>query len=146
MHKPAPVWTAWLLVVSVGVALFGLTLVVAPELARAGFSALVYGDTQRIGSFDPAAVRYIALAHAVIGGVMVGWGVALVLVVRGPFAAGEPIGWRIIAISAPAWFVPDTAYSLWSGFWQNAVLNSVFLVLFAVPLLATRHLRLDAAT
>ena len=22
-----------------------------------------------------------------------------------------------------AWFIPDTTFSLWSGFWQNAVLN-----------------------
>jgi hypothetical protein len=145
MGKPAPIWIAWLLTVSVGVVLFGLTLVVAPELARTGFSALVFGDTGRIGSFDPIAVRYISLAHAVIGGVMVGWGVALVLVVRGPFAAADPIGWRIIALSVLAWFVPDTAYSLWSGFWQNAVLNLVFLMLFAVPLLATRNSRHDPA-
>ncbi len=68
---------------------------------------------------------------------MVGWGTALVLVVRGPFASGAAIGWRIIAVSVTAWFVLDTAYSLWSGFWQNAVLNVVFLVLFAVPLAAT---------
>lgn len=52
-------------------------------------------------------------------------------------AAGEAMGWRIIALSVAAWFVPDTAYSLWSGFWQNAVLNLAFLILFAVPLGAT---------
>jgi hypothetical protein len=28
-------------------------------------------------------------------------------------------------------------FSLWSGFWQNAVLNSVIAVLFAIPLAAT---------
>jgi hypothetical protein len=33
--------------------------------------------------------------------------------------------------------VPDTAFSLGTGFWQNAVLNAVFVVLFAVPLAAT---------
>lgn len=126
-----------------GVVLFGLTLVVAPELSRIGFSALAFGDTRRIGSFGPAAVRYISLAHAVLGGVMMGWGVALVLLVRGPFASGDRIGWRIIALSVLAWFVPDTAYSLRSGFWQNAVLNLVFLVLFAVPLLATHNSRHD---
>jgi hypothetical protein len=66
--------------------------------------------------------------------------------VRGPFAAGAGIGWRIIAVSVVAWFVPDTAYSLWFGFWQNAVLNLVFFVLFAVPLAATHrsHRETDA--
>lgn len=68
---------------------------------------------------------------------MVGWGTALILVVQGPFAAGTALGWRVIAVSVAAWFVPDTAYSLWPGFWQNAVLNLVFLLLFAVRLAAT---------
>ncbi len=36
-----------------------------------------------------------------------------------------------------AWFTPDTAFSLWSGFWQNAVLNVAVATLFAVPLAAT---------
>jgi hypothetical protein len=42
------------------------------------------------------------------------------------------------------WFVLDTALSLVSGFWPNAVLNVVLAVLFAVPLAATYrvfHLR-----
>jgi hypothetical protein len=71
---------------------------------------------------------------------MVGWGAAIFLVIQGPFAAAQPIGWRIITISVLAWFLPDTTYSLWSGFWQNAVLNLFFLVLFAIPLMATRRL------
>lgn len=136
-RRPSPFWVGWLLVVAGGVVLFGFVLVVAPEPARRAFSLLEFGDAQRLEAFDESAVQYISLAHAVLGGVMVGWGTALVLVVRGPFASGAAIGWRIIAVSVTAWFVLDTAYSLWSGFWQNAVLNVVFLVLFAVPLAAT---------
>ena len=36
-----------------------------------------------------------------------------------------------------AWFIPDTAFSMYSGFWQNAALNPVFVVMFAIPLAAT---------
>ena len=36
-----------------------------------------------------------------------------------------------------AWFIPDTAFSLWTGAWQNAALNFMLLALFAVPLAAT---------
>lgn len=137
MRKPSSFWVAWLLVACAGVVLFGLALVLAPDLALRGFSLLVYADSQRLSSYGPEAVRYVSLAHAVMGGVMVGWGAALVLVVRGPFAGGERIGWKIIAVSVVAWFVPDTAYSLGSGFWQNAVLNLAFFSVFAVPLAAT---------
>ena len=124
MRKPLTFWVAWLLSTSAGVVLFGLALVLAPALTLQGFSLLVYSDSQRIATFGQAAVHYVSLVHAVIGGVMAGWGVALVLVVRGPFASGAPIGWQVIAASLVAWFVTDPTYSLWSGFWQNAVLNA----------------------
>lgn len=134
---PPSLWVNWLLAVSAGVVLFGVVLVVAPGFARQAFSWLVYGDAARLGGFGSEAARYISLAHAVLGAVMVGWGAALVLVVKALVASGSMLGWRIVAGSVLAWFVPDTAYSLWSGYWQNAVLNLVFVVLFLVPLVAT---------
>lgn len=44
----------------------------------------------------------------------------------------------MFVVSLVAWFIPDTAYSLLSGFWQNAVLNAGFVLLFAIPLAALR--------
>lgn len=137
-NSPARLWTNWLLAAGAGVIVFGLVLVLMPVLAMQGFSLLVYADPGRIASFGGEAARYAALAHAVLGSVMVGWGAALVVVTRALFARGEPIGWNIIAVSVGAWVVPDTSYSLLSGFWQNALLNGIFLILFAIPLIATR--------
>jgi len=136
---PSTFWVRWLLAVTLGVMAFGLFLVLAPSLTRQGFSLLVYADTARIATFGADAVAYIALVHAVLGGVMFGWGVALLLVVRGLFARGALEGWQIVAVSVAAWFVPDTAFSLWSGFWQNALLNVAFIIVFAVPLAATHR-------
>jgi hypothetical protein len=136
--QPSKLWINWLLAVAAGVVIFGMILVLAPALARQGFSLLVYSAPDRIESFGVEQVRYISLAHAVIGGVMVGWGAALFYATKTLFAAGDRAGWNIIALSVAAWFVPDTAYSLLSGFWQNAILNAVFLALFVVPLWATR--------
>jgi uncharacterized membrane protein YhaH (DUF805 family) len=34
------------------------------------------------------------------------------------------------------WFIPDTTFSIASGFWQNAILNLVFAILFLIPLTA----------
>jgi len=61
----------------------------------------------------------------------------LALVVVHPASRGERSGWQLVAVSAGAWFVPDTAYSLWSEFWPDALLNFVFALLFAAPLSAT---------
>jgi hypothetical protein len=134
---PSVFWCRWLLAVTIGVMLLGLALVLAPGLARQGFSLLIYGDAERLSTFGAEATAYISLAHGVLGAVMFGWGVALLFVVRRLFASGASEGWEIVAVSVAAWFVPDTAFSLWSGFWQNAALNLVCVVLFAVPLAAT---------
>ena len=134
---PSSVWTRWLTAASMGVALFGLALVLAPALALQGFSLLVYGDLGRLQALGGEAARYISLAHAVLGAVMLGWGLMLVAVVQRLLAQGSRLGWQIVAGSLAAWFVPDTAYSLLSGYWQNAVLNAGFALLFAVPLAAT---------
>lgn len=131
-------WIYWLLAVTAGVIVFGLTLVVLPALSRAGFSLLVYTSPTQIDAFGPEPVRYISLVHAVMGAVMIGWGSALWLLTKNLLARGSRLAWQVIAISLLAWFVPDTSYSLLSGFWQNAVLNTVFLALFACPLLGIR--------
>lgn len=134
---PSPFWLRCLLAATLCVMIFGLTLVFAPNLSRQGFSLLTYSNTKHITTFGVDTVSYISLLHAVLGSVMFGWGVALLYVVRGLFARGVNEGWQIIAVSVVFWFVPDTAFSLWSGFWQNALLNIFFIILFALPLTAT---------
>lgn len=138
---PSRLWIVWLQAVTIGVIGFGLALVLAPALARQGFSLLVYAAPDQIDAFGAVQVRYISLAHAVIGGVMIGWGVAMLYATKSLLAKGRREGWYLIALSVVTWYVPDTAYSLLSGFWQNAVLNTLFLGLFAIPLWATRRFR-----
>ena len=134
---PSLIWITWLSLTSFGVVIFGLVLVVFPGLSLRGFSFLLYSDPQKLASFSADAIRYIELLHAVLGSVMVGWGVALMIIVRKWFAMGVRVGWQIIVASVLVWFLPDTVFSLWSGFWQNAMLNLSFLILFLVPLVAT---------
>lgn len=138
--QPHRFWILWLLATCALVVLFGLILVLAPAFTRQGFSLLLYASTDRLEQFGSESVRHVSLTHAVIGSVLVGWGTALFLVTKTLLAAGDRRGWTIVAGSVAAWFLPDTAYSLHSGFWQNARLNAVFLALFAVPLWATRGL------
>lgn len=90
LSAPDALWVRWLRIASLAVAAFGAVLVVAPDLAREGFSLLVYTDGHRIATFGADAGAYVALVHAVLGAVMLGWGLALWFVVRGPFARGCP--------------------------------------------------------
>ena len=137
MEGRALFWQRWLVVVTIGVALFGLTLVLAPSVARQLFGLLIYASPSGVDALGASAAPYITLVHGVLGAVMFGWAVALFLVVIGPFRRGSWEGWLTLTVSLTAWFVPDTAFSLWTGFWPNAVLNLAFAVLFAIPLVAT---------
>jgi hypothetical protein len=145
MTNPPPRFPVlWLTAAASLVAIFGLSLVVAPALAQQGFSLLVYADPSAIEGFGPEAARYTSLAHAVLGGVMFGWGIALFMAARHLVARGHRLGWHIIAVSLAGWYVPDTLYSLASGYWQNAVLNTGFAALFVIPLALLRpYLRTD---
>lgn len=130
-------WWRWLVAATIGVMLFGISLVLFPSLARQGFSLMVFATPDFVDSFQQEAVNYITLTHGVMGAVMFGWGVGMMFTLFSQFRTGERTGWLAIAVALTAWYLPDTAISLWTGFWQNAVLNTVFILLFAIPLAAT---------
>lgn len=134
-------WQRWLIVVSTGVMLYGISMVLAPDLLRQFFSLLAYGSPSTIDSFGAEAADYIALAHAVMGSVMFGWGATMMFILFYQFRPGNRTGWLTIAVPLAAWFIPDTLFSLWSGFWQNAALNLAFAILFAIPLAATFRMK-----
>ncbi len=134
-------WQRWLIIVSSGVMLYGISMVLAPDLLRQFLSLLAFGSPSTITSFGAEAADYIALAHAVMGSVMFGWGATMMLILFSQFRPGNRTGWLTIAVPLAAWFIPDSLYSLWSGFWQNAVLNLVFAILFAIPLAATFRMK-----
>jgi hypothetical protein len=132
-------WYRWLVVATVGLMAFGIAMVVAPGIAKFGFSALIYTDGHFIStSFSPQANGYVALVHGVLGAVLVGWGLQIFLVIKGPFLKAQPTAWSSIAIPLAVWFVIDTSFSILAGYRQNAVLNTGLLAVFAIPLGATR--------
>jgi hypothetical protein len=133
---PSPFWWQWLTGATVIVITFGLAMVVIPEPISQLF-ALILSSSKIVNSLGEPAKTYHLLFQGVLGGTMAGWGTALLMVLLTLFRRGMREGWTIISISLIAWFIPDTAFSLWSGYWQNGILNLIFLALFAIPLGAT---------
>ena len=75
------------------------------------------------------------LVNAILGGVMVGWGVTVWLVVDRLLALAPREVGRILLVGLAAWFVVDSTGSVASGGWLNAVpLNVAFFAVFLVPL------------
>jgi hypothetical protein len=131
-------WDRLLEVAVVLVGVSGAVFVVAGTLTTSLFEWIVFGSAESpipVG----AAARYVTFVYGVLGAVMVGWACLLWPLVRGPIRRRESWAWSAIAASVGVWFVVDSTLSLASGFGENALLNLVFAIAFAVPLLAIRR-------
>ena len=126
-------WWRWLSAVSVLVLVFGAALILAPGLMQRLFNLLFFGSAAGKSAFLPAA-SYLRFAFATLGAVMFGWAACMLVVLT--LRRGTRDAWLAVTVSLGAWFLPDTIYSLASGFWQNAILNTLIAILFAVPLVA----------
>lgn len=132
-------WSRWLIGGIVYTGLFGLLMWLWPAAVEPVFSVLYFGRPDAIATMDAAALPYARLLQGVLGSVLFGWSLAMLYWAMGPFRRGERTAWVALSWSVWGWFFTDTAYSLWSGFWQNALLNLGFVVLLGIPLLATRQ-------
>jgi hypothetical protein len=130
-------WWRWLLVVALTTGFFGLSMVLLPETVQLLFNLLIFGTTWQPPEFGAQAGGYIGFVYGVLGAVLAGWALMIVLALLGPFRRGEKEGWVMIALPLALWFAVDTTWSLATGYWQNAALNAVFGLAYAVPLAAT---------
>lgn len=131
-------WHRWLLGATAFTAVFGAALLVFPNALQPIFNALFFPSADTNALFSQEAVRYISFIYTIVGAVMIGWSIALWFIITHGLARGEQWAWRALAVSVGAWFIGDTAMSLALGFAPNAVSNSLFLVLYAIPLWALR--------
>jgi hypothetical protein len=130
-------WDRSLQFATAAVGLSGLCFVVFGTLTATLFKRLIYGtDTNPIAGRE--ALDYTRFVYGVLGAVMFGWSLALWGLTIGPVRRRERWAWRVVAISMAGWFVVDTILSIASGYGENAILNTVFAVLFAVPLVGMR--------
>lgn len=130
--RAAGFWQRWLSGVLLGFTVVSLAMALVPSTATTAFSLLIYRQADLPADFSAEARNYIELTNAVLLSVMTGWFTLMFLISRR--LTESPSLWRPIAAGLAIWFVPDTAYSLVSGYWENAVLNILILTPLAVPL------------
>lgn len=147
MHKPqtttisskaASQWYLVLKLVCAFTAIFGVSMALAPGFTQALFGIIIFSNPAQFETFNPQATAYIALTHAVMGSVMVGWSVLMYMLVHQMQLNRGSATWGMLPASLACWYVPDTLFSLLSGFWQNALLNTSFAIAYAIPLFALR--------
>ena len=88
-------------------------------------------------TLSDAELSFQDWVHGVLGSTMLGWMVMAGFLVSGPFRRGEQWSWNALAAGILAWFVFDTGTSLAHSVVFNAAFNTIFLVAFGAPLVAT---------
>lgn len=138
MRTPSFFWWSWLVVLTCGLILFGLSLALLPGPTQALCYWLLFGSAVPPPTFGAEAVAYVRFVYGILGAVIAGWGVLLLAVVAGPLRRGDPAAWLAVYGSVAVWFTIDSTLSIVSGHWANVAPNVGFLVPFAAPLVATR--------
>jgi hypothetical protein len=89
---------------------------------------LPFDGQQNISGLEPR------ILSAILGGILVGFGVLQWLVVTKLFVRETALARHMILTSMWSWFAVDCTASIMAGAPFNAVMNVPFLLLFVVPL------------
>ena len=135
-------WQNWFSAWAIFVALFGLVLAGGAFAATDGLTAALF---TLFGNPLPADIdTHHRFAIGLMGAVTMGWGLTYFATFKALFALepakAAPI-WRLVLMGSLVWYVIDSAISVATGIWMNAVSNTALLVLFLIPLVRSGALR-----
>jgi hypothetical protein len=129
------------------VILFSSILIFAPSTGAQLFYLLIYFSSSAPSDHSASCQSYTQLFTGVLGAVMIGWMISLILslyqisrinrIIKNKIHSNSLylISWLTLSIPLLDWFIIDSTFSLVTNYWQNAVLNSVFLAAFTVPVI-----------
>ncbi len=134
-------WRVWLRVWSFAVIAFGVLLMTSVVPGADGPLRWVVGmmntNDASHGSLEMNMVRF---AVGLTGALTLGWGMMMLAVFSRIGQEDAPL-WRSLTAAMLVWYLVDSAISVATGFPLNAVSNTVFTVLFLIPVLASGVLR-----
>ena len=133
-------WARWLEVMCAICIVLGVVLALVPQVTQSTMGIFVYDTVVGEGTFAALTEAELAtqnLLYGVMGSLMVAWMIVIGWLVHVPFRRGERWAWLALDVSIFAWFIIDSVVSASNGMPVNVLFNLVFLLLFAIPLLAT---------
>lgn len=131
-------WVTWLTLWIEATVAFSVLMVAWTGISGGLYNWVLFGSTDSPAAFSAEAVDYQRLLFAVLGGVIIGWMVLLLAVVRRPFRAGEPWAWSAVVVSIASWYLIDSGASVLLGYGENAVVNTLMVAAAVPPLVAAR--------
>jgi len=137
-------WRRWLLFASIFFTVFGIAAAVAPHSGL--FELWIVEVDQRFfdSSISPQARAMRGFLMGPLGGTIAGSYMMQAFIVAFPFKRRERWAWHALLWPMLLWFCVDSTVSALHGAYFNIYLiNLVPLVIFGVPLLATRSMFIE---
>lgn len=131
-------WQNWLTIWAAGVTIFGLILAGGAFAATDGLTRMLF---ELFGMPIPAQPDpHHRFAIGLMGAVTMGWGLTYFATFKAlhalPSDHAAP-AWRFILFASFVWYAIDSWISVATGFWTNAVSNTLLLVMLLIPLLGS---------
>jgi len=131
------VCSIWLRAACVVTILTGLVCALASHSSTGGLWLHLFDVLKWPMDGDPAVFNADTRAvNAVLGAVMVGWGLLMFSLSDERLMTAEPNVPRMMKVSLLAWFIVDSVGSWAAGLPGNIALNVAFLAMFIPPLVA----------
>lgn len=134
-----PFWTRWLLIVSILLAVQGMSWIIMGSFDPMGIYdarvARVLLDSDSLPASAKATFRY---AVALLGATDAAFFVLFAIIVRIPFSRRESWAHAALSSSILTWFLLDSVFSISVGAWFNVlIVNIPCLLLIGIPLACT---------
>jgi hypothetical protein len=133
---------AWMTGWCAAFVLFGIILIGGGFEATSTPIRLVYDLLGNTGELDlNPSMRFTV---AILGAVTIGWSLTLMAVIQAANQLEKRVSksiWIGVTASIVIWYVIDSSLSIATGFWLNAVSNTIISATFLIPVLRSGVLR-----
>jgi len=130
-------WHRWLQVVFALFILFGIVFAFfGTSSLMAPFSGPIIASFWAGGIPTPETLRFAQFTFGIMGALTVAVGVFGFFMARYALPRGEAWAWVAIVDGLILWYLIDSGLSIYTGAWVNAVFNTGFFLLAAVPVVA----------
>jgi hypothetical protein len=134
-------WQKWLTAWCAAVGLFGVILAGGALESTSAPIRTIFSILNGPGQLD--LNPHMQFSLAILGAVTFGWSLTLMAAIQAANLlekqASRPI-WIWITVSLVSWYIIDSLLSIATGFWLNAVSNTIFLATFLIPILRSKVL------
>lgn len=136
-------WSNWLICLTALLLIYGLAMAIAPRMMNAALiGPLLYHSEFLRTSFtkmaEPESI-FRDVADGLLGAVTIGYGILIGWIAVEPFRRGERWARNALAMSIVAWTIIEAYVKLSGGLGIWSMAHIGFLVVFSIPLLATRR-------